>query len=483
MFRKLLLAAEIDIGRRFSALGAARDEREFLPADLEITETPPSPIAQGISITIILAIAIAIAWAFIGKTDITATARGHVVPVGKTKVVQPLQEGVVTAIHVNDGDHVAAGTPLLELDLTSARADLAHYRTDLEDARLDQARFLGLIAGFDGGPIRLVDPPADADPAEIERARLQLEAQASQHAAKMQDLEGQILGKQAEAREAAASHEKAQAAIPMLQNEADMREKLKDMQFGNKVAWFEAEDRLIEREHDLPVYTQQEQQAAAEAASLTAQRAEAEAAYRGEIFDNLAHARAQISELTADLAKTEDALRRGVLRAPISGTVQQLAVHTVGGVVTPAQTLMMIVPDHPGLEVEAVIENRDIGFVEVGQKARVKIDTFNFTRYGIIDGTVEHISRDILDQRSENPGADTGNAGNADAGGGANNSMRSGYMAELSLSRDWMTTESGRVALEPGMTVTVEISTGKRRIIDYLLSPLTRRINESLQER
>lgn len=300
----------------------------------------------------------------------------------------------------------------------------------------------------------------------------------------MQDLEGQIVGKQAEAREAEASRAKAEAAIPMLQNEADMREKLKDMQFGSKVAWYEAEDRLIERQRDVPVYAQQEQQATAEAASLSAQRSEAEAAYRSEIFDNLAHTRAQISELTADVAKTEEALRRGVLTAPIDGTVQQLAVHTVGGVVTPAQTLMVIVPDHPGLEVEAVIENRDIGFVEVGQRARVKIDTFNFTRYGIIDGTVERISRDILDQRAENPGADTGNsAAAADNGGGANSAARSGYMAELSLARDWMTTETGRVSLEPGMTVTIEISTGKRRIIDYLLSPLTRRINESLQER
>ena len=468
--------------RRFGeSLAVARDEREFLPAALEITETPPSPIGRAIGLTMIVAIVLAIAWSLLGHTDITATARGRLIPVGKTKVVQPLQEGIVTAIHIADGDHVAAGAPLLELDPTAARADQAHYSGDLEDAKLDQARALGLIAGFGGGAVTLVDPPAGASAEELRRAELQLEAQVAQHRAKILDLEGQILAKEAEGREAAASRDKGEASIPMLKNEADMREKLKDMEFGNKVAWYEAEDRLIERQHDLGIYAEQEKQAVAQAASLRAQRDEAEAAYRGQVFEELAHARSQISQLTADLAKTEDTLRRQILRAPISGTIQQLAVHTVGGVVSPAQTLMVIVPDHPGLRVEAMIENRDIGFVEVGQKARVKIDTFNFTRYGIIDGTVESLSHDVLDQRSESAGSGSAGQGGTNADGNA--SSRAVYMAELSLSRDSMHTENRTVPLEPGMTVTVEISTGKRRIIDYLLSPLTRRVSESLQER
>jgi hemolysin D len=172
-----------------------------------------------------------------------------------------------------------------------------------------------------------------------------------------------------------------------------------------------------------------------------------------------------------------------VLCAPIDGTVQQLALHTVGGVVTPAQQLMLIVPSDSKLEAEAMISNRDIGFINPGQDAEIKIDTFNFTRYGLIHGKVTSVSQDAIVR--DKP-ADKQN-GAKPGGALAETSEPAGqefiYSSRVSLDETQMQIEDKMVHLAPGMAVTVEIKTGTRRIIEYLMSPLLRYRHESLRER
>jgi hemolysin D len=182
------------------------------------------------------------------------------------------------------------------------------------------------------------------------------------------------------------------------------------------------------------------------------------------------------------MRKAEKKMEDQVLRAPIDGTVQQLAIHTVGGVVTPAQALMTIVPADSHLEIEAMVLNRDIGFVEPGQTSEIKIDTFNFTRYGLLFGQVLDLSHDAV--LREKPG---NKAEAKTTGAFADSSEPQGqellYVARVSMDRNWMQIENKRVNLEPGMAVTVEIKTGTRRIIEYVLSPLLRYKQESLRER
>ena len=173
------------------------------------------------------------------------------------------------------------------------------------------------------------------------------------------------------------------------------------------------------------------------------------------------------------------------LRAPVGGTVEQLAPHTIGGVVTPAQTLMVIVPDGSKLEVEALLPNRDAGFVHAGQPAELKIEAFSYTRYGLLHGEVRSVSRDALrsERDAPNPERDqspskpsqreTQNAGSGDTA----------YMARISVAEAGVETEEGVMPLESGMTVTAEIKTGQRRVIDYLLSPFLRYRHEALRER
>lgn len=467
---------------RWPGLLPDRDANEFLPAALEIVETPASPAGRLIGAAIIGAALIALLWACLGKVDIIASANGRVVPVGKSKIVQPLDTGVVTQILVADGDHVRAGDVLVELDRTEVEADRDRFRRDLLRARLDLARTQGLANALTTGAApELIDPPADAPAASLAVARLAMLAEASESRAKLDGIEQQIAQKEAEAAEVSATVDKLQATLPMVQGEADIRTKLKEMEFGNKLAWLEAEEKLIDQQHQLPILAQHRAQSVAAKLALRQQHGETLATYQKTVLDELTKARDQVSVNQAEFTKAEQKLSARTLSAPIDGTVQQLAIHTIGGVVTPAQALLVLVPDHGGIVVEATVENKDVGFVQLGQATKVKVETFNFTRYGLLDGTVTNLNHDVVDDSNAKPDVKHGNdkAGDRDA----DHPHEAGYVARIALDRDWMETENGRIQLGPGMAVNVEIHTGRRSIISYLLSPLATKIQESLHER
>lgn len=465
-----------------------RDEREFLPAALEIIDTPPSPVGRAIGLTIMAVAVIAVLWATFSNVDIIATTTGRVIPQGKTKVVQPLDTGIVSSIKVNDGDRVKAGDVLIELNTTQAMADRDRFQRDLLQARLNLARLQGLAAALGGdmavsGRLGLIDPPADASPADIALAEAAMRAEAANQAAKLSDLDQQIIAKKAEAAEAQATADKLSASLPMVQSQEEIRRQLRDMQFGNKLAWYQANQALIEQQHDIGVLARRKESAEAAQAALLQQRAATVAEYQMNVLSDLDKTRGQVSELQAELAKAQQRLREGVLTAPIDGTVQQLAVHTIGGVVTPAEPLLVIVPEEGHLMIEATVQNRDVGFIHAGQVVRIKVETFNFTRYGLIDGVVMNVTRDAVaaggsDKRSNrDKSQDNGQDVGADTDTGP------GYIAHIALSRDWIMTEMGKVPLSPGMAVTAEIQTGQRRVIDYVLSPVVRHVSESLHER
>jgi hemolysin D len=460
-----------------------RDDVEFLPAALEIIETPASPVGRAIAATIIGFLVIALGWACLGKIDIIATAQGKVVPTGRTKTIQPLEAGTVTAIHVRDGDRVKEGDVLVELDRTVNTAERDRVAVELLRARLDMARLTALRAGF--ASISAVDftPPADAPPYEVARTSSAMLAQAEQQAGKIHSLDQQIAQKAAEAEEIAATIEKLQAGLPFLQETEGIREQLLKQEYGNRLAYLDAQLKLSDQRRDLTVQQRRAVETAAAKASLEAQREQTRAEYERGVMTDLAEAEQKAGQLAQDMVKFERKITEQVLRAPVDGTVQQLAVHTVGGVVTPAQQLMAIVPADSRLEAEAMIENRDIGFVVPGQSAQVKIDTFNFTKYGLLHGEVVTVSQDaIARDKPVNPN-DTSKSRAALSDTSEPQGQELVYSARISLDRTEMLIEEKTVSLTPGMAVTVEIKTGQRRVIEYLLSPLLRYRHEAIRER
>jgi hemolysin D len=459
-----------------------REELAFLPAALEIIETPPSPLGRATVYTIIALFCLAIGWSIIGYVDIVATASGKVIPSGRTKIVQPLENGVVRAIHVRDGQVVKAGEVMVELDPTINQAERQRLQVDLAAAELDAARLTAVLSQ-DTEPLDAFKPPEGAGSAQVAMQRQLLIQQVSEQRAKLASLDRQKAQKEAELATVKASVGKLEALIPVLTERVEIRRVLYSHDTGSKASYLELYQGLVETQQELTVQKSRLREAEAGVAAITQARLQAEAEFRRNQYSDLVEAQRKAAGLREDLIKATQRTQLQVLTAPVDGTVQQLAVHTIGGVVTSAQPLLVIVPTDSRLEVEAMLSNRDIGFVHPGQDAEIKIDTFNFTKYGLLRGKVLTVSQDAIPR--EKPLTDK--SGDKLRGAQDTSSEPTGqelvFAARVSLDRTRMQVDDRVVNLSPGMAVTVEIKTGSRRIIDYLLSPLVKYRHESLRDR
>jgi hemolysin D len=368
---------------------------------------------------------------------------------------------------------------LIELDPTINQGEADHLRGDLQSAQLDTARLRAALTDT-GDPLAAFAPPADADPALVAVQRRFLVAQIAEHNAKIAALDSQKDQKQAELATTAATIDKLDAVIPTIQERVDIRKTLNE--FGSRLQYLEVLQQLTESQKERLVQQSHYHEAEAALAAITDTRTQTAAEYRRTLFGELTEAERKAAGLAADLSKAQERTKLQLLTAPVSGTVQQLAVHTVGGVVTPAQALLVIVPSDSRLEIEAMVSNRDIGFVHAGDAVEIKVETFDFTRYGLLHGQVLSISSDSIVRD-----APADKAGDKPPGSSSATSEPKGqeltYAARISLDRTQMQVEDKMVNLSPGMAVTAEIKTGSRRIIGYLLSPLMKYKQESLRER
>ena len=385
------------------------------------------------------------------------------------------------SIRVHDGQAVKSGDVLIELDTTITAAELSRLKGDLLSAQLDVTRTKAALARNED-PIGAFKPPADATPTQIEMHRRFLVSQGAEQNAKLAAIDQQVKQKEAERATFEASVEKIKATLAPLQQRVEIRQQLFQKELGSKLTYLTEYQEYVAQQQEIPVMQRRSSEADAAISVLMETRTKALAEYERGLFESLAKAEEKAAGLTQDVIKAEQRTSLQRLTAPIDGMVQQLAIHTIGGVVTPAQMLMLIVPTESRLEIEAMVSNRDIGFVERGQDAAIKIDTFNFTRYGLLQGKVLGISQDAI---TRNKPLDRGNE--AIAGAETASSEPKGqelvYAARISIDRSQMEIENKRVNLSPGMAVTVEIKNGSRSIISYLLSPLARYKQESLRER
>jgi hemolysin D len=458
-----------------------RDEIAFLPAALEVVETPASPVGRATAAAIIAFFCLALAWAAVGRVDIVATAPGKIIPSGRTKLIQPFETGVVRAINVHDGQNVKAGEILIELDPTMSGAELSHLKSDLIAAQLDVARFRAALAGRDD-PVEDFRPPSGGSAELIEMYRQLLASQATEHKAKLAEIGRQLAQKDAERDTIQASIDKLQATIPLLQERVDVRKYLYGKELGSKLTYLTELQDLVGQQRDAEVQRSKFREAEAAVAVFQETRAKTVAEYRRTLFDELAKAEQKAAALVQDVIKAQERTKLQLLVTPVDGVVQQLAVHTVGGVVTPAQSLAVVVPLDSHLEIETMVPNQEIGFISAGQEAEIKVDTFNFTRYGLLHGRVLSVSQDaIMREKPQDRSGDPSRS--LDNGSSEPSGQELVYSARVSLDRIDMQIEDKRVKLAPGMAVTVEIKTGSRRILSYLISPLMRYKQEVMRER
>ncbi len=438
-----------------------RHELQFLPAALEIQETPPSPIGRAITWSIVILFTIAILWACFGKVDIVATAQGKVIPSDRTKIIQPLEIGSVSIIHVKEGQSVKKGDPLIELDTTGTQADATRLGNEYSTAQAELARATALIIAMQSHTAPIAHWPNTTSADVLEPQKQLLASQWQQHQATLSSLDNEKLRRQAELIGTEEQIKKLAATLPIITERAESLKTLADKQLAPRHTYLELEQQRIEQTQDLAIQKQRRQELIANLAQLKEQR-------KAEAADALNKALAELNEakrrgqgLNQESIKADQRNQLLRLTAPVDGIVQQLAVHTIGGVVTPAQQLMVIVPKDEGIEVEAIIANRDIGFVREGQIAEVKVDAFPYTKYGAIDAELINVSNDAV----------------------ADEKLGLVYSARVFLTQNAIRVEDKMINLSPGMSVTVEVKTGKRKLIEYVLSPLMQYADESVRER
>jgi len=455
---------------RAELAGPARmaDEIAFLPAALSLQETPVHPAPRRFAYGLMILFVLALVWSYFGQVDIVAVAPGRIIVSERTKVIQPLEASVVKKVLVKDGDRVTAGQVLVELDPTMATADIASVQEQLHTQASEVVRTRALLQSL--SKQELLTPVLsglEADFAYKQGAQAapsiqaQLQSEWQDIRAKLAKLDAEAVRRQAEMATVKASIAKLEATVPMAQaREADFK-KLVDQGYISGHATQDKTRERVELERDLAV----QRARLAEVQSTAQETAQAKAAYRTEtlrtLSERLAQASSKHSQLQADAAKANQRERQTQLTAPVAGIVQQLAVHSVGSVVTSAQPLMIVVPDSPTVTAEVTIANQDIGFVNAGQTAAVKLETFSYTKYGTVQATVDVVTADAV----------------------TDDKKGSYYPAILTLSQKDMLIDGKRIPLSPGMNITAEIKTGQRRIIEYLLSPVQRAGSESLRER
>lgn len=439
------------------------EEIDFLPAALEVLERPPSPTARVFTLLIMLLFAIALAWSWFGQVDVVAVAQGRVVPSGRTKTIQPMEIGVVRAIHVEDGQAVRAGDVLIELDPTAAAAERDRLAAELLAARMDVARLTAALGA--GDPLAAFAPPPEAPPALVQSHRQLLISQMAERNAKLAAYGRELARREADRAAVQQAITKLDITIPLIRERAEALRVLSAQGTTSRFQYLALQQDLVEHEQELLVQRTRLNEAEAAIAAASEQSRQAEAEFRRTLYTELTAAERRVSSGAQELAKAEQRVTLQRLTAPVNGTVQQLAVHTVGGVVTPAQPLMIIVPEDSRLEVEAFVLNRDIGFVQAGQAAAIKVDTFTFTRYGLVPGRVASVSGDVV-KRDDDA-----------------SKQEPAYAARIALERTSLDVDGRATPLSPGMAVTVEIKTSQRRILDYLLSPISRHVQEAFHER
>lgn len=458
-YRAVLVAAW---AVRHDLVGPQRmaDEMAFLPAALSLQETPVHPAPRRAMWLIMALFGIALAWSWFGWLDIVAVADGRIVVSDRTKLIQPLEAGVVNAIRVRDDDRVRAGQVLVELDATAPSADSRSVHEQLRATRAEIARTRSLLAALDSQappqPTGLQPPhrgPVGPDPAT--------RAEWDDIASRLARLDAELARRQAELATVTELIAKLEATLPLSrQREADFKA-LTDQGF---VSGHAGQDRMRERielERDLATQQARLREAEAALAESRQSRTAALAEARRGLTDRLTKATLESVQLEQQGSKTAQRERLTQLVAPVAGTVQQLTVHTPGGVVTPAQALMVIVPDAAEVMAEVVIDNKDIGFVREGQQAAIKLETFPFTRYGTVPATVRSVSADAV----------------------VDDKRGAVFRAALVLRDNSIDMDGRKASIAPGMNLSAEIMTGRRRVIEYLLSPLVQRVGESGRER
>jgi hemolysin D len=429
-----------------------------------------------LTIGLVVFLASLVAITVIGEVDVATTGVGRVVPDGQVKAIQSFETGTVEHIAVREGARVGAGDLLLQLDTKDALADVRRLETELAIAQVEFARLKATIDYERSEPFA---PPDGSPQYAVELSAQLMRNQISEIAGSLSQIDSEIREKEAFIVSTRAQIDKYKALRPLVQERESMRRQLLARDAVSRLTYLEDKERLVTLEGDLSTQESRLDEAQAALESLRERRRNTALKFRTDRLTEFVEVQRRTLTLAQEHSKAVERLRRHTIRAPIDGVVQDLTVYTVGGVVTPSDSLMTLVPLGSKLIVEAYVANKDVGFVQPGQKAEIKVTTFDYRRYGIVNGSVISVSRDAV-----RAGGDSA-TGKSQTSATRTQSDRIGelkklnpaleegpiFRIEVALDQAVMKIDGRDTELTSGMSVELNILTARRRIYEFFLAP------------
>lgn len=431
------------------------DSHEFLPIMGEIEEEPVNPLGRTMFWVIVCLIFCTIAWLIIGKVDVVVSARGKIIPDGNIKIIQPLDTGVIQKICVKEGDFVKKGQVLMEIDPSTTQPELQSLNENLDYLDMESKR---LNATTEGTPFMLPPLPLTGSSS--------LKTQQSLYESSMSDLRSQIMAKNQELKKV---DEQINAAFTQRTNYQNLLTMTLDKERRmNNVIDLIARDDLEKVKADILSYTSSVREQDYKLQELKHQKDQIleeteyiKSNFRTQNLNQLSDKEKQTVQVKANIKQIAFKSQKQRITSPVDGYVNTLLVHTVGGVVTPAEKLVSIVPINTPLLVKANVQSKDIGFIKENMPVAVKIDTFDFQKYGIIKGVVSKISKDSIDD------------------------PKSGTIYEVYITplNKTLMVEGKPISISTGMSLTAEIKIAKRRIIEFFIYPMIKYWNQAISVR
>lgn len=464
-----------------------RSEQEFLPAALSILETPPSPVHITLIWLIAALVILALFWSVVGKLDVIAIAQGKIQPAGRVKTIQPLETGRVISLFVENGKHVKVGDVLVELDTAEAKADetasekaLLSYKAEkirreiaLDHIKKNEYKTSPEILWNNDIPDLIQQRESRVSKAEFQQLIGNVEsfdAQIQQKKNEIERLKNTIVSQE--------------SLISTLQQRVSMRKSLLSRGSTTKAAVIDAMESLQTQQTALAQQKGQLAEAESSYVVLQKDRQKSIDTFSAENEKKLNEAERQIDELQQRNVKAHEKKDHMIIKSPIDGSIIGLSITSKNQVVASGEELMRVVPDDTGLEVECYAQNKDIGFIKFGQEAVVKLEAFPFTRFGVIEAKVINVAHDAIPEPdAQSIESNPAKSNKSRYFGGAQRTQNLVYPIILKLSRSSMRVGDMDVPLTAGMAATVEISIGKRRIIDYVISPLLETTSQAMRER
>lgn len=412
------------------------DSHEFLPIVSEIQEEPLNPLGRTMFWTLITLILFTVLWLFFGKADVVVSARGKVIPDGEIKIIQPLDTGVIKKILVKEGDFVKKGQTLMEIDSSTTQPQLESLKANLEYINLERKR---LNATAKGGSLKADNSAEESTQKGLYQSSLaDLNNQLRAKNMEMRGIEEEISNYQHQLSINSAKEKRMNSVADIIAKNDLEKVRAENMDYRSKIAELRHQKSKVQEESH---YIRSN--------------------FKTQNFNELADRDKKATEMGANIKEIEFRKNQQNIISPVDGYVNTLLVHTTGGVVTPAQKLVSIVPIDIPLVVKATVMSKDIGFIKEGMPVLIKVDTFDFQKYGMINGTVKKIAKDSIEDQRLGPVYDV-------------------YVTPLNKT---LMVEGKETPISTGMSLTAEIKVNKRRIIEFFIYPMIKYWNQAIQVR